>query len=74
MSATHARFVCPLSQADKPIMALRRSPLLDTSMAQPITIFLAALRDVLVKLDERSLRLQWPLTHNCLYPQLKRAR
>jgi hypothetical protein len=32
--ATHARFLCPPSQANKPIMALRRSPPLDTSMAQ----------------------------------------
>jgi hypothetical protein len=34
MPATHARFLWPLSQADRPIMALRRSPLLDTSMAR----------------------------------------
>ena len=34
MPAAHARFVCPLSQADKPIMALRRSARLDTSMAR----------------------------------------
>src|SRR5260370_40483354 len=34
MPATHARFLCPLSQADRPIMELRRSPLLDTSMAR----------------------------------------
>jgi hypothetical protein len=31
--AQHARFLCPPSQANSPIMALRRSPPLDTSMA-----------------------------------------
>jgi hypothetical protein len=35
MPALHARFVCPPSQASKPIMALRRFLPLDTSMAQP---------------------------------------
>jgi hypothetical protein len=35
MPAQHARFVCPPSQANQPIMALRRFFLLDTSMAQP---------------------------------------
>ena len=34
LPAQHARFVCPPSQASKPIMALRRFLPLDTSMAQ----------------------------------------
>jgi hypothetical protein len=33
MPATHARFLRPHSQANSPIMALRRWPPLDTSMA-----------------------------------------